>query len=126
MLPKRPVRFEGQSTPDLAADFPSQFFIFHFRRLPVWENAVSHSCQSLSSRRRFQEDLDPTGTGSDELSRIVGSPTFGEADPDRVRIERSVGGSSVTQPLVGSRLVVVEDLNGITWRNFVDCGWQWR
>ena len=85
----------------------------------------SSSSRRRHRRRRLQQDLDPTRTRGDILSRIVGPPTFGETDPYRVRIERAGGAvPPITKPLENARLVVVENLNGVTRRNFVDSGRQ--
>jgi len=46
------------------------------------------------SPTRRQEHLEPTRTGSDFLSRILGSPAFGEADADGVNVDGAGGGKT--------------------------------
>lgn len=60
-----------------------------------------------------EQDLQPAGTGGDELPGVAGPPALGEADADAVGVVGAVGGVGLGPVLEQARTLEVKHLDGI-------------
>lgn len=61
----------------------------------------------------IEQDLQPAGTGGDELPGVAGAPALGEADADAVGVIGAIGGIGLRPMLEQTRALKVKHLDGV-------------